>query len=153
MVELDRFLIVKMVLFNVWKTGLICCLFVATVVPSPIIERENLKQIDPEPGQKAEKKAKSLTISIQRPEPIHEEFNDSLTDDEAAILLPKALKRRMGRFLFDFLDTSESDSHGGYMTQGSDDIFSGIGRLFNLNIDSNAVMTVNMKNNVYITSI
>ena len=140
-----------MAFISILRTCLICCLFVGTVVPSPIVERKGSEMIDSDPGQQVEKKANSLTISIQRPGPIHEEFNDSLTDDEAAVLLPKALKRRMGRFLFDFLDTSESDtdSHGGYMSQGSDDIFSGLGRLFNLNLDSNAVMTVNINKRFY----
>ena len=82
-----------------------------------------------------------------RPTPVcghaWQRIDDKLTDDEAEVLLPKALKRRVGRFLFDILDDKQfgSEGSGGYMSDG-EDIFSGLGRLFNLNIDQNAVMTV-----------
>lgn len=133
-------------LICVWKNLFIICLFATTVISLPVVERSYSKsdasvQSDTQNNEK--KKPKSLTISIQRPEPIHESFNDKLTDDEAEVLLPKAMKRRMGRFLFDLLDGSDASSMSSYMTDGSDDFFSGLGRLFNLNVDQNAVMTVN----------
>ena len=129
-----------------WKTIFVICLFVTTVISLPVVERSYSKSDDnaqSESQNKEQKKPKSLTISIQRPEPLHESFNDELTDDEAEVLLPKALKRRAGRFLFDLLDGSDASSMSSYMTDGSDDFFSGLGRLFNLNVDQNAVMTVN----------
>jgi hypothetical protein len=108
-----------------------------------MLERMGSEKLNSGPIMKEEKKPKSLTISIERPESVQGEFNDNLTDDEAEVLLPKAMKRRMGRFLFDLFDKEVgSDSYGGYASTGTDDIFAGFGRLFNLNIDSNAVMTV-----------
>ena len=124
------------------KTGFICCLYITNVFSLPVVERMSSEKINSGTIMKGEKKPKSLTISVERPEPVHEEFNDKLTDDEAEVLLPKAMKRRMGRFLFDLFDKEVgADSYGGYASAG-DDIFAGFGRLFNLNIDSNAVMTV-----------
>ena len=133
-------------LICVWKNLFIICLFVTTVISLPVVERSYSKsdaRVQSDTQNNEKKKPKSLTISIQRPEPIHESFNDKLTDDEAEVLLPKAMKRRMGRFLFDLLDGSDASSMSSYMTDGSDDFFSGLGRLFNLNVDQNAVMTVN----------
>ena len=128
-----------------WKVRFIACLFIATVISNPVADRsisnsDTMTESDHKNDVK--KKAKSLTISIQRPESIQESFNDKLTDDEAEVLLPKAMKRRMGRFLFDLLDSSDASSMSSYMSDGSDDFFSGLGRLFNLNVDTNAVMTV-----------
>ena len=128
-----------------WKVLLITCLFIGIVISNPVADRsisnsDTMTESDPQSNVK--KKPKSLTISIQRPESIQESFNDKLTDDEAEVLLPKAMKRRMGRFLFDLLDSSDASSMSSYMSDGSDDFFSGLGRLFNLNVDTNAVMTV-----------
>ena len=128
-----------------WKVLFITCFFLATVISNPVADRsinnsDTITESDPQNNVK--KKPKSLTISIQRPESIQESFNDKLTDDEAEVLLPKAMKRRMGRFLFDLLDSSDASSMSSYMSDGSDDFFSGLGRLFNLNVDTNAVMTV-----------
>ena len=111
--------------------------------PLPAFDTSNSLKVNSDRENPIEKKSKSLTINIKRPEPIHESFDDKLTDDEAEVLLPKALKRRVGRFLFDILDDKQfgSEGSGGYMSDG-EDIFSGLGRLFNLNIDQNAVMTV-----------
>ena len=128
-----------------WKVIFIACLFIATVISIPVADRSisnSDKMTESDPKNNVKKKAKSLTISIQRPESIQESFNDKLTDDEAEVLLPKAMKRRMGRFLFDLLDSSDASSMSSYMSDGSDDFFSGLGRLFNLNVDTNAVMTV-----------
>ena len=131
-----------MALRKFWKLGLIYCLYITSVISLPVVERKSGDKLYSDP--KLEKKPKSLTISIERPESVQKEFNDSLTDDEAEVLLPKAMKRRMGRFLFDLFDKEVgAESYGGYMNTGaSDDLFAGLGRLFNLNIDSNAVMTV-----------
>ena len=128
-----------------WKVLFIASLFIATVISSPAADRSisnSGTMTESDPKNNVKKKAKSLTISIQRPESIQESFNDKLTDDEAEVLLPKAMKRRMGRFLFDLLDSSDASSMSSYMSDGSDDFFSGLGRLFNLNVDTNAVMTV-----------
>ena len=132
-------------LIRSWKILLFICLYSATVISYPVVERSNTesdRNAESDLKNDVKKKPKSLTISIQRPESIQESFDDKLTDDEAEVLLPTAMKRRMGRFLFDLLDSSDASSMSSYMSDGSDDFFSGLGRLFNLNVDSNAVMTV-----------
>ena len=128
-----------MVFQTCWKTGYIFCLLLLTAATSPIVERKSSDTI--ESGISIEKKPKSLTINIKRPEPLHKSFDDELTDDEAEVLLPKALKNRMGRFLFDFLDgsTKGSETYGGYQAEDGKSIFD---NLFNLNLDTNSVMTV-----------
>ena len=109
-----------------WKLLFIMFLFLSTVMSFPVVERSESNSdanIGSDPKNNVKKKPKSLTISIQRPESIHESFNDKLTDDEAEVLLPKAMKRRMGRFLFDLLDSSDSSAMSSYMSDGSDDGF------------------------------
>ena len=122
-------------------SAILCYVSMIVANPLPTLSTFDGDKVNSDQQNPIDKKPKSLTINVKRPEPIHESFNDKLTDDEAEVLLPKALKRRVGRFLFDFLDTTGSESSGGYMSDG-EDIFSGLGRLFNLNIDQNAVMTV-----------
>ena len=127
-------------------------LFSLTVMSFPVVERSESNSdanIGSDPKNNVKKKPKSLTISIQRPESIHESFNDKLTDDEAEVLLPKAMKRRMGRFLFDLLDSSDSSAMSSYMSDGSDDFFSGLGRLTSLITDSTSVLsTMSMTNRI-----
>ena len=122
---------------------ILCYASMLAANPLPAFDTSNSDKVNSDREIPIEKKPKSLTINIKRPEPIHQSFDDKLTDDEAEVLIPKALKRRVGRFLFDILDDKQlgSESSGGYMSDG-EDIFSGLGRLFNLNIDQNAVMTV-----------
>ena len=122
---------------------ILCYVSMLAANPLPALDTSSGDKVHSDREIPIEKKPKSLTINIKRPEPIHESFDDKLTDDEAEVLLPKALKRRVGRFLFDILDDKQygSEGAGGYMSDG-EDIFSGLGRLFNLNIDQNAVMTV-----------
>ena len=124
-------------------SAILCYVSMIVANPLPALDTSNGDKINSDRQNPIDKKPKSLTINIKRPEPIHESFDEKLTDDEAEVLIPKALKRRVGRFLFDILDTTGSESSGGYMSDG-EDIFSGLGRLFNLNIDSNAVMTVTL---------
>ena len=123
--------------------AILCYVSMIVANPLPVLDTSNGDKINSDRQNPIDKKTKSLTINIKRPEPIHESFDDKLTDDEAEVLIPKALKRRVGRFLFDILDDKQfgSEGSGGYMSDG-EDIFSGLGRLFNLNIDQNAVMTV-----------
>ena len=138
-----------MVLNKHRKTAYICCLLLITANCSPIVERKNSDTNESGTNKQIEKKPKTLTISIERPEPIHESFDDALTDDEAEVLFPKALKRRVGRFLFDIFDKQiGSEAGGSYMSSG-DDIFSGFRNLFNLNVDTNAVMTVSILYQMY----
>ena len=136
----------KMAFKNIWKTVYISCLLVMTVSTSPINKKVGDKSsatVESVNDKQYEKKPKSLTINIKRPEPVKNPFDDTLTDDEAEVLVPKAIKNRMGRFLFDILDSSNAENYLSPSLEDGKDLFANsFGNLFNLNIDSNAVMTV-----------
>jgi len=130
---------------NIWKTVYISCLLLMAVSTTPINKKVGDKSsatVESVNDKQHEKKPKSLTINIKRPEPVKNPFDDTLTDDEAEVLIPKAIKRRMGRFLFDILDSSNAENYLAPSLEDGKDLFANsFGNLFNLNIDSNAVMT------------
>ena len=134
-----------------WKIVLTLCMAITITLSAPINQQSPTKPKEVSAGENVgvettqqllkEKKPKSLTLKIERPQPLHESFDSTLTDDEKENLIPAALKRRMGRFLFDFLDGNSGDGYAApsYSMPDTKDIF---GDLFKFNIDSNAVTTV-----------